>query len=206
MPFTQLFVLSCLLGLAVAGIIPGALVTPTIALDTEYDPNPSYSYAYDVQDALTGDSKRQHESRSGDVVRGSYSLNDPDGTRRTVDYAADPVNGFNAVVRREPLALSLGAIGVSPLTARIVTPLATTSSSRLDAPSGLTVASPVSAHLLATGTPFSVQQQVQQVQQLRQLQQLQQLQQLVNPVALATNVGLANLAGHGVLQATPWAQ
>lgn len=30
-------------------------------------------------------------------------MNDPDGTRRTVDYTADPVNGFNAVVRKTPL-------------------------------------------------------------------------------------------------------
>jgi hypothetical protein len=60
-------------------------------------------YGYDVQDGLTGDSKSQIESRSGDVVQGSYSLVDPDGTRRTVEYTADPINGFNAVVHREPL-------------------------------------------------------------------------------------------------------
>lgn len=69
----------------------------------EYDPHPQYSYAYDIQDGLTGDSKSQHESRDGDVVQGSYSLVDPDGTKRTVEYTADPVNGFNAVVHREPL-------------------------------------------------------------------------------------------------------
>lgn len=74
--------------------------------DADYDPNPQYSYGYDVQDALTGDSKSQVESRSGDVVQGSYSLTEPDGTRRTVDYVADPVNGFNAVVRKEPLAVA----------------------------------------------------------------------------------------------------
>lgn len=28
---------------------------------------------------------------------------DADGAKRTVDYTADPVHGFNAVVRREPL-------------------------------------------------------------------------------------------------------
>lgn len=72
------------------------------AYDSEYDPNPSYSYAYDIQDAYTGDSKSQHESRHGDVVQGSYSLTEPDGTRRTVDYTADPHNGFNAVVHKEP--------------------------------------------------------------------------------------------------------
>ncbi|CAH0677811.1 unnamed protein product [Spodoptera exigua] len=69
----------------------------------DYDPNPQYSYAYDIQDAITGDSKNQQETRSGDVVQGSYSLVDPDGTRRTVEYTADPHNGFNAVVHKEPL-------------------------------------------------------------------------------------------------------
>ncbi|CAG9769451.1 unnamed protein product [Ceutorhynchus assimilis] len=68
----------------------------------EYDPNPQYSFGYDVQDSLTGDVKSQSETRNGDSVQGSYSLNEPDGTRRIVDYTADPVNGFNAVVRKEP--------------------------------------------------------------------------------------------------------
>lgn len=65
-----------------------------------YDPNPHYTFAYTVNDQQTGDSKSQHESRAGDVVRGQYSLTDSDGTRRTVDYSADPHNGFNAVVQR----------------------------------------------------------------------------------------------------------
>ncbi|CAH2054519.1 unnamed protein product, partial [Iphiclides podalirius] len=76
----------------------------------EYDANPQYSFAYDVQDGLTGDSKSQHETRDGDVVQGSYSVVDPDGTRRTVDYTADPHNGFNAVVRKEPLAVKVAAV------------------------------------------------------------------------------------------------
>uniref|UniRef100_A0A6V7L206 Uncharacterized protein n=1 Tax=Bracon brevicornis TaxID=1563983 RepID=A0A6V7L206_9HYME len=69
-----------------------------------------YSFAYDVQDTLTGDSKAQYETRNGDIVQGSYSLIEADGTRRIVDYTADPVNGFNAVVSREPAiaALSTG--------------------------------------------------------------------------------------------------
>lgn len=45
--------------------------------------------------------KSQQESRSGDVVQGAYSLIEADGTRRIVEYTADPVHGFNAVVRRE---------------------------------------------------------------------------------------------------------
>ena len=69
----------------------------------EYDPNPQYSYSYDIQDDLTGDSKSQHESRDGDVVKGYYSVVDADGHKRTVQYTADPINGFNAVVSREPI-------------------------------------------------------------------------------------------------------
>ncbi|XP_045464794.1 larval cuticle protein A2B-like [Harmonia axyridis] len=64
------------------------------------DPYPQYNFAYSVNDFQTGDSKSQHETREGDVVRGQYSVSDPDGTRRTVDYSADPQNGFNAVVQR----------------------------------------------------------------------------------------------------------
>ncbi|XP_068917808.1 cuticle protein 7-like [Tenebrio molitor] len=65
-----------------------------------YDPHPRYSYAYAVNDQHTGDSKSQHEARNGDVVHGQYSLTDPDGSRRTVDYSAGPHTGFNAVVHR----------------------------------------------------------------------------------------------------------
>ena len=85
------------------------VAAPAVVAD-EYDPNPQYSYAYDVQDALTGDSKSQHESRSGDVVQGSYSLVEPDGTRRIVEYTADPHNGFNAVVHKEPAAVAVKAV------------------------------------------------------------------------------------------------
>lgn len=80
---------------------PLAYAPKAAVYDTEYDPNPSYSYAYDIQDHLTGDSKSQHESRQGDVVQGSYSLVEPDGSKRTVEYTADPHNGFNAVVHKE---------------------------------------------------------------------------------------------------------
>lgn len=53
--------------------------------------------------SFLGDSKNQQETRNGDVVQGSYSLVEPDGTRRIVEYTADPHNGFNAVVHKEPL-------------------------------------------------------------------------------------------------------
>ena len=34
------------------------------------------------------------------MVKGSYSLNEPDGTIRVVEYTADDYNGFNAVVKK----------------------------------------------------------------------------------------------------------
>ncbi|KAJ8941531.1 hypothetical protein NQ318_010299 [Aromia moschata] len=119
----KIFAVVALVAVAHAGIIPtapisyaapapygyaapvakyAAPVAKAVVAD-EYDPHPQYNYAYDIQDGLTGDVKSQHEARDGDVVQGSYSLIDADGLRRTVDYTADPVNGFNAVVHREPL-------------------------------------------------------------------------------------------------------
>ncbi|XP_011302747.1 larval cuticle protein A3A [Fopius arisanus] len=99
----------------IAKVAAAPLITKTI--DAEYDPHPQYSYAYDVQDSLTGDFKNQHETRDGDLVQGSYSLLEADGTRRTVDYTADPINGFNAVVRKEPAAVAVKAapIAAAPL-------------------------------------------------------------------------------------------
>ncbi|XP_054270137.1 larval cuticle protein A2B-like [Macrosteles quadrilineatus] len=104
---------------------PAAYAAPA----DEYDPHPSYSYAYDIKDALTGDSKSQHESRDGDVVTGSYSLVEPDGSVRTVDYTADPVNGFNAVVHKDAPAVAVKAYAPAPVAyaapvAKVAAPLA----------------------------------------------------------------------------------
>uniref|UniRef100_T1HEG0 Uncharacterized protein n=1 Tax=Rhodnius prolixus TaxID=13249 RepID=T1HEG0_RHOPR len=91
-----------------------AAVAP-VREDAAYDPNPQYTYSYQVDDPVTGDSKAQTETRQGDVVQGSYTLIEPDGSRRTVDYTADPVSGFNAVVRKDggvtsaPVAVPVGA-------------------------------------------------------------------------------------------------
>lgn len=67
---------------------------------------------------MTGDNKSQQESRNGDVVTGSYSLVEPDGTRRIVEYTADPVNGFNAVVHKEGAVVK----AIAPV-AKITAPL-----------------------------------------------------------------------------------
>ncbi|KAJ8731924.1 hypothetical protein PYW08_014654 [Mythimna loreyi] len=60
--------------------------------------HPKYDFAYSVADPHTGDHKSQHESRDGDSVHGFYSLAQPDGSVRKVEYTADAHNGFNAVV------------------------------------------------------------------------------------------------------------
>ncbi|XP_046744608.1 larval cuticle protein A3A-like isoform X3 [Diprion similis] len=104
-----------------AAPIAKAVVTKTV--DADYDPNPQYSYSYDVQDSLTGDNKEQHETRDGDVVHGGYSLIEADGTRRIVDYTADPVNGFNAVVRKEGAAVAVKTVA-APVVAKYAAPIA----------------------------------------------------------------------------------
>ncbi|XP_017860902.1 PREDICTED: larval cuticle protein A2B [Drosophila arizonae] len=90
-----------------APIYPGLakVAVAKVAGPEPYDPNPQYSFSYDVHDSSTGDVKNQQETRSGDVVQGSYSLIEADGTRRIVEYTADPVHGFNAVVHREGVAV-----------------------------------------------------------------------------------------------------
>ncbi|XP_049853387.1 cuticle protein 21-like [Schistocerca gregaria] len=100
--------------LAVAAPAVRAVAAPA-AVAAEYDPNPQYSYGYSVSDAITGDSKAQQESRSGDVVQGSYSVAEPDGSIRVVDYTADPVNGFNAVVHKEAGVHAAPAIAAAPI-------------------------------------------------------------------------------------------
>lgn len=84
--------------------------------DSEFDPFPQYSFAYDVRDTLTGDFKSQVESRNGDVVQGQYSLIEPDGSRRTVDYTADDLNGFNAVVTKSGLVPIAPVVPAAPVT------------------------------------------------------------------------------------------
>ncbi|XP_024216258.1 cuticle protein 7-like [Halyomorpha halys] len=95
---------------------PVAVAAPRVE---PYDPHPSYTFSYSVNDQHTGDSKQQSESRDGDVVHGSYSLVEPDGSIRTVDYTADPHNGFNAVVHKDvgahpaPVAVAHAPVAVA---------------------------------------------------------------------------------------------
>lgn len=77
--------------------------------------SPNYQYGYAVNDPYTGDVKSQTEERIGDQVKGSYSVVDADGSKRTVEYTADAINGFNAVVRKEPATLNVKDISTVPV-------------------------------------------------------------------------------------------
>lgn len=53
-------------------VLAGPAVVPAVAVRPEpYDPLPQYAFAYNIQDALTGDHKSQQETRDGDVVKGT---------------------------------------------------------------------------------------------------------------------------------------
>ncbi|KAG5876967.1 hypothetical protein JTB14_027866 [Gonioctena quinquepunctata] len=93
---------------AAPAVAYAAPITRTIIAEPSAPAN--YDFGYGVHDPHTGDSKSQHESRRGDVVQGSYSLIESDGTKRTVDYSADAYNGFNAVVHKEPAAVAVRAV------------------------------------------------------------------------------------------------
>ncbi|XP_015603544.2 cuticle protein 7 [Cephus cinctus] len=80
----------------------------------DYYAHPKYTFNYGVHDPHTGDVKTQHEIRDGDVVHGSYSVNEPDGSVRIVEYTADDHNGFNAVVKKVGPAAHPAAAAIAP--------------------------------------------------------------------------------------------
>ncbi|XP_050306940.1 larval cuticle protein A3A-like [Anthonomus grandis grandis] len=93
---------------------PLAYATGDHGHDIDYYAHPRYNYNYGISDSLTGDNKAQTEYRDGDVVKGSYSVAEPDGSIRVVSYTSDDVHGFNAVVKK---------IGPSYHPAKVAAPL-----------------------------------------------------------------------------------
>ncbi|XP_050433930.1 cuticle protein 19-like [Adelges cooleyi] len=69
-----------------------------------HGPKP-YHFDYSVHDLHTHDIKSQYEHSDGHGnVKGSYSLVEPDGTKRIVEYTADH-SGFHAKVKKEGVPL-----------------------------------------------------------------------------------------------------
>ncbi|TMW51049.1 hypothetical protein DOY81_003865 [Sarcophaga bullata] len=114
MAFFKSLICLAVVGVATAGVLHGGHGGPALYAagpaayhggvhpdeGLDYHSYPKYHYNYGVADSHTGDVKSQHEVRDGDVVKGSYSLVEPDGSVRTVEYTADDHNGFNAVVHK----------------------------------------------------------------------------------------------------------
>ncbi|CAL8125874.1 unnamed protein product [Orchesella dallaii] len=77
---------------------------PVETEEEEYpgDPNPQYNFSFDIKDDELTNYQNRQEERDGQTIKGSYSVVDPDGYVRTVTYTADPKNGFQAKVTREP--------------------------------------------------------------------------------------------------------
>ncbi|XP_063383309.1 cuticle protein-like [Cydia fagiglandana] len=88
---------------AILSLAVAASAIPVVPLaKVAYEEAPAhYEFQYSVADHHTGDIKQQQESRAGDAVHGSYSLLQPDGVQRIVEYTADKEHGFNAIVRYE---------------------------------------------------------------------------------------------------------
>lgn len=97
------------------------MLKPALVKTVEVEAPAHYDFAYSVHDEHTGDIKSQTESRKGDQVHGQYTLIDADGFLRTVDYTSDAHNGFNAVVRRDPLGHKV-VKAVAPV-AKVISPL-----------------------------------------------------------------------------------
>nr|CAI5847286.1 unnamed protein product [Callosobruchus analis] len=135
---------------APSNVVISAPVLAKVSEDT-VNPAPQYSFGYDVQDAITGDNKAHTESRNGDIVQGQYSLNDPDGTRRIVEYTSDPINGFQATVKKAPLVAVAEA--VDPVVAVQPEPVKVIAARTLAAP---LVARAITAPFVAKAAPQKV--------------------------------------------------
>lgn len=92
-----------------------------------------YKYEYSINNPQTGDYKNQHEERIGDSVRGSYSLIEPDGRRRIVEYTADAHNGFKAIVKHERPSSNLHT-NYSYLQSNVIFPKLSSSTPQLQIP------------------------------------------------------------------------
>ncbi|CAH0390101.1 unnamed protein product [Bemisia tabaci] len=82
-----------------------ATLTAAPALPAIPDAYPTYNFEYAVTDGVTSDAKALSEVRDGDMVQGSYSVVEADGSVRMVDW--HDTNGFNAAVSKHPRELPL---------------------------------------------------------------------------------------------------
>ncbi|XP_049794522.1 cuticle protein 21-like [Schistocerca nitens] len=77
-----------------------------VSIQVNYIAKPDYSFAFGVEDPESGNAQAHEERRDGGVVKGQYTLLEPDGRTRTVVYTADPEHGFRADVTFSGTAIS----------------------------------------------------------------------------------------------------
>lgn len=70
-------------------------------------PQSNYEYKYEVSDHQTGDRKSHWETREGDKVRGAYTVYEPDGALRRVEYSADSIHGLVVDVQSTVIRLRM---------------------------------------------------------------------------------------------------
>ena len=61
-------------------------------------PQVTYCFKYFIEEPNFGVFTHHNEEREGDLVRGSYSLLQPDGRLRIVNYQVDTASGFRPFV------------------------------------------------------------------------------------------------------------
>ncbi|XP_050689244.1 cuticle protein-like [Eriocheir sinensis] len=87
--------------LCLAVVIAGVVGRPS----NSYAPQPykeepmPYNFAYGVRDDYAGTDFGQQENSDGNTVKGSYTVQLPDGRKQTVNYEADHYKGFVADVQ-----------------------------------------------------------------------------------------------------------
>ena len=175
---------------------------PQIIVRTEQKANPSYSFGYSVNDAVSGDSKAREESSENGVTSGSYSVADPDGRIRKVTYTADAENGFRAQVTYdgEPGPAAIPIENRQPVSVVSASPAATTTVVEADSSDDAIIIGGRTSADTSNNQQFIVQQATPQLIRLnasplvnRNLVQLQ-----------ATPFGLRTLStATGLVQALP---
>ncbi|XP_068242793.1 pro-resilin-like [Palaemon carinicauda] len=94
-------------------IVSLVLVGAALGLPSDsYGPSPShqqsykappmpYNFVYGVNDQYAGADYGHSEDSDGNTVKGTYTVQLPDGRRQTVNYIADHFNGYQAQVKYE---------------------------------------------------------------------------------------------------------
>ncbi|XP_014256837.1 adult-specific cuticular protein ACP-20-like [Cimex lectularius] len=93
-----------LVGLVVAGVKAQHYGEHGGHHGVDYYAEPHYYFQYEVKDDHTGDFKSHKEERKGDHTHGVYTVAQPDGSKRVVEYSVEGKHGgFVPKVHRDPV-------------------------------------------------------------------------------------------------------